>query len=38
MGLPLVEVTATALWYARCRLGVRPVRALFGLFQGGRVR
>lgn len=34
VGLPLVEVTATALWHARCRLGVRPVRALFNLLRG----
>ncbi|MET8517457.1 IS4 family transposase [Streptomyces sp. NPDC005077] len=34
VGLPLVEVTATALWHARCRLGVRPVRALFDLLRG----
>ncbi|WP_329838112.1 transposase domain-containing protein [Streptomyces sp. BE133] len=34
LGLPLVEVTATALRHARCRLGVRPVRALFDLLRG----
>jgi hypothetical protein len=33
-GLPLVTVTPTALWHARCRLGVRPMRALFDLLRG----
>lgn len=33
-GLPLVKVTSTALWHARCRLGVRPMRALFDLLRG----
>ncbi|MFF0451337.1 transposase domain-containing protein [Streptomyces sp. NPDC004609] len=32
--LPVPKVTATALWHARARLGVRPVRALFGLLRG----
>ncbi|WP_242483248.1 IS4 family transposase [Streptomyces sp. HSG2] len=34
VGLPLVKVTATALWHARCRLGVRPMRALFDVLRG----
>lgn len=33
-GLPLPKVTATALWHARCRLGVRPMRALFEVLRG----
>ncbi|MFI0540430.1 transposase domain-containing protein [Streptomyces sp. WSLK1-3] len=32
--LPLPRVTATALWHARTRLGVRPMRALFDLLRG----
>ena len=32
--LPLPTVTATALWHARTRLGVRPMRALFDLLRG----
>ncbi len=32
--LPLPEITATGLWHARTRLGVRPVRALFDLLRG----
>lgn len=32
--LPLPTVTATGLWHARCRLGVRPLRALFDLLRG----
>jgi hypothetical protein len=32
--LPLPKVTATALWHARTRLGVRPLRALFDLLRG----
>ncbi|WP_327153289.1 transposase domain-containing protein [Streptomyces tubercidicus] len=32
--LPIPTVTATALWHARARLGVRPVRALFDLLRG----
>ncbi|RBM09480.1 IS4 family transposase [Streptomyces sp. PT12] len=32
--MPLPEVTATALWHARTRLGVRPMRALFDLLRG----
>jgi len=32
-GLPLVKVSATALWHARCRLGVRPLQALFDLLR-----
>ena len=32
--LPVPKVTATALWHARARLGVRPVRALFDLLRG----
>lgn len=32
--LPLPRVTGTALWHARCRLGVRPLRALFDLLRG----
>jgi hypothetical protein len=34
VGLPLVKVTSTALWHARCRLGVRPLRALFDVLRG----
>lgn len=33
-GLPIPKITATALWHARCRLGVRPLRALFDLLRG----
>ncbi|MGW1917770.1 transposase domain-containing protein [Streptomyces sp. NPDC002076] len=33
-GLPIPTVTATALWHARARLGVRPIRALFDLLRG----
>lgn len=33
-GLPLVKVTPTALWHARCRLGVRPMRVLFDMLRG----
>jgi len=32
--LPVPKVTATALWHARARLGVRPMRALFDLLRG----
>jgi len=32
--LPLPKVTGTALWSARCRLGVRPMRSLFDLLRG----
>ncbi|MEU6012448.1 IS4 family transposase [Streptomyces sp. NPDC047453] len=32
--LPLPRVTATALWHARTRLGVRPMQALFDLLRG----
>lgn len=32
--LPIPKITATALWHARCRLGVRPLRALFDLLRG----
>lgn len=32
--LPVPKITATALWHARCRLGVPPVRALFDLLRG----
>jgi hypothetical protein len=32
--LPVPKITATALWHARCRLGVRPLRALFDLVRG----
>ncbi|QMU79956.1 IS4 family transposase [Streptacidiphilus sp. PB12-B1b] len=32
--LPLPKVTATALWHARARLGVRPMQALFDLLRG----
>ncbi|MFI9325821.1 IS4 family transposase [Kitasatospora aureofaciens] len=32
--LPIPKVTATALWHARCRLGARPLRALFDLLRG----
>ncbi|MCX4515751.1 IS4 family transposase [Streptomyces sp. NBC_01619] len=28
------RVTATTLWHARCRLGTRPMRALFDLLRG----
>jgi hypothetical protein len=33
-GLPLPKITATALWHARCRLGSRPLHALFDLLRG----
>ncbi|WP_089107447.1 IS4 family transposase [Streptomyces hyaluromycini] len=32
--LPLPKITATGLWHSRCRLGVRPLRALFDLLRG----
>ena len=32
--LPIPAITATGLWHARCRLGVRPLRALFDLLRG----
>ena len=32
--LPLPTVTATGLWHARTRLGVRPMRELSGLLRG----
>ncbi|MEU9134276.1 IS4 family transposase [Kitasatospora sp. NPDC048540] len=32
--LPIPKVTSTALWHARCRLGVRPLYALFDLLRG----
>jgi Insertion element 4 transposase N-terminal/Transposase DDE domain len=32
--LPLPHITATGLWHARARLGVRPLRALFDLLRG----
>ena len=32
--LPLPTITATGLWHARTRLGVRPMRALFDLLRG----
>ena len=32
--LPVPRITATGLWQARARLGVRPVRALFDLLRG----
>ncbi|GAA3808875.1 IS4 family transposase [Streptomyces chiangmaiensis] len=32
--LPLPKITATGLWHARCRLGVRPLQALFDLLRG----
>jgi hypothetical protein len=32
--LPLPQITATGLWHARARLGVRPLRALFDLLRG----
>lgn len=32
--LPIPKVTGTALWHGRCRLGVRPLRALFNLLRG----
>ncbi len=34
LALPLVKMTATAMWHARCRLGVRPVRALIDVLCG----
>jgi hypothetical protein len=33
-GLPIPQITPTALWHARARLGVRPLRALFDLLRG----
>ncbi|GAB2941641.1 IS4 family transposase [Streptomyces mayteni] len=33
-GLSVPKVTATGLWHARARLGVRPLRALFDLLRG----
>ena len=33
-GLPIPKVTGTALWHARARLGVRPMRTLFDLLRG----
>lgn len=32
--LPIPKITATGLWHARARLGVRPMRALFDLLRG----
>ncbi|MFG2876017.1 hypothetical protein ACGFYU_13595 [Streptomyces sp. NPDC048337] len=32
--LPIPKVTATALWHARARLGVRPLSALLDLLPG----
>jgi hypothetical protein len=32
--LPIPKITGTALWDARTRLGVRPMRALFDLLRG----
>jgi len=32
--MPVVKITGTALWDARTRLGVRPMRALFDLLRG----
>jgi hypothetical protein len=32
--LPLPQITATGLWHARARLGVRPLRALCDLLRG----
>ncbi len=32
--IPVVKITGTALWDARTRLGVRPMRALFDLLRG----
>jgi hypothetical protein len=32
--LPVPTVTATGLWHARARLGVRPLQALFDLLRG----
>jgi Insertion element 4 transposase N-terminal/Transposase DDE domain len=32
--LPLPQITATGLWHAHARLGVRPLRALFDLLRG----
>ena len=32
--LPLPTITATGLWHARTRLGVRPLRELFDLLRG----
>jgi hypothetical protein len=33
-GLPVARITATALWHARSRVGVRPLQALFDLVRG----
>ena len=33
-GLSLPRATATGLWHARCRLGVRPMRAVFEVLRG----
>jgi hypothetical protein len=33
-GLPIPKITGTGLWHARCRLGVRPLQALFDLLRG----
>ena len=33
-GLPVPQITPTGLWQARCRLGSRPLRALFDLLKG----
>ncbi|MER7585740.1 IS4 family transposase [Kitasatospora sp. NPDC097691] len=33
-GLPIPKITATALWHARCRLGARPLHALFDPLRG----
>jgi hypothetical protein len=32
--LPVPKITATGLWHARCRIGARPLRALFDLLRG----
>ncbi|MFD4561434.1 transposase domain-containing protein [Streptomyces sp. NPDC058469] len=32
--IPVAKITGTALWDARTRLGVRPMRALFDLLRG----
>ncbi|MEU4644643.1 IS4 family transposase [Micromonospora sp. NPDC023814] len=34
LDVPIPKITATALWHARCRLGTRPMRALFDLLRG----
>ncbi len=36
--LPVPKITATGLWHARARLGVRPLRALFNLLRGPAIR